>query len=382
MEEINLYHLLRYYASSWRAIIAATFVGLLVALIYSAAIQTPMYRSDATLVMTVSSGNPNRDSVQINNFIELATSRRVLEAAIERSSVDYSYEQTERSITATSEKDTQIITLSATTPVADTSKQLLDATIESFQNEVSELYTSEQLQVVDTASSPDDPVNVNIPVETALGGAVGLLVAVVILFFVYDYRMSKTSSMLAAEQPRRSTRQTSHLSATHVEQPQQTALGSTAGTAMSGSSADTTEDDEMLSNSPDTQPLDLPDEPKKDKKQTPPTPIVTTKAKTSYAGARPRPEMSNSYSSGIFSGALSLLTGKGTHERTVDYSRRPEPKGVDLPLPPSDLTPPTPNMTSTSSRLYYEDHDLSSTDTAKQKEASTYGKDDYPEKTV
>jgi hypothetical protein len=121
----------------------------------------------------------------------------VLEPAGQTAGIDYSYDEAFDAISANSEKDTQVISISATTPSPDTSKTLLDATLTSFDTEVEEIFSNGELQVLDTASIPVRATNVNTLLQTALGAAIGLFASIIALFFVFDYRASRSEQLEA-----------------------------------------------------------------------------------------------------------------------------------------------------------------------------------------
>lgn len=141
MEEINLYHLLKYYATKWRIILVATLIGLAVGLIYTSIIQTPVYKSEATLLLV----NPNanqapQDQILINNYVELFESRRVLLPAIKKQGIDMDYREVESIVMATAEKDTDVIKVSISTTDPKQSQDFINAAIASFKNQAKQLY--------------------------------------------------------------------------------------------------------------------------------------------------------------------------------------------------------------------------------------------------
>ncbi len=52
MQEINLYDLMRYYAKNWLNLLGALFIGAIIGVGYTAIVQTPLYKSNATLIVT------------------------------------------------------------------------------------------------------------------------------------------------------------------------------------------------------------------------------------------------------------------------------------------------------------------------------------------
>lgn len=195
MQDINLYQLLTFYAKKWKWITAATLLGALAGLAYNFYLQTPLYKSDATLlVVGENTQKAGQDSILINNYLELIKSRRVLEPVINRYHQGTSYDELVKTVTATSEKDTEVIKISIASKNPDTSKKLVDGTIESFRDAVKDLYDGDNISTVDSASKEDKPYNVHQVMQLALTTVGGLMVSIIGLFFVYDLGVAKKTA--------------------------------------------------------------------------------------------------------------------------------------------------------------------------------------------
>ncbi len=209
MEEINLYDLLRYYTRKWRVILACVGAGLLIGVVFNTFIQKPAYKSNATLLLV---NPPNaQDSTMINNYIQLIKSRRVLDPVIDQEKLDISYEDLSQNITATSSKDTQVIKLSVVNSQPSETKRTAERVIETFKRQVKEIYKADNTQVVDTASMPEKPYNVNKPLQLLLATAAGFILSIIGLFFAYDFSHSKRATATPSQKPRRSFRLSARL---------------------------------------------------------------------------------------------------------------------------------------------------------------------------
>ena len=191
MQEINLYDLLRHYEKNWLVIVLFALTGLFGGFIYNQYVQVPMYKSQATLLIVNSQQASGNDNTTINNYIELLKSRRVLEPVIKQLNVKYTYEQLVDSVSVSNDKDTEVIKLSISTKDSNVSHQAVDSTVKSFANELKVLYDRENVQVVDGASTTNTPYNVRKSLQLALGLISGFIASVILLFFVFDYRVSK-----------------------------------------------------------------------------------------------------------------------------------------------------------------------------------------------
>ncbi len=191
MQEINLYDLLKHYSRYWLLILCLTVTGFLTGIIYNNLIQTPLYKSSSSMILVNSEPISSTDKpIIINNYLELIKSRRVLDPVISSLKLHQSYDQLAKSVSTNNDKDTEVFTLSIATTDPNTSKQAVDATVKSFEAEVKRLYKTDSIQVVDTASTPATPYNVHKNLQLVLFTAVGFLLALIITFFIYDFRLN------------------------------------------------------------------------------------------------------------------------------------------------------------------------------------------------
>lgn len=194
MQEINLYDLLKHYAKYWLFIVAFSFMGLIAGLIYNNAIQAPMYKSNATLLVLNTTGSTEAKTTTINNYLELLKSRRVLEPVLMQLNLNKSYEQLVGSVTTTNDKNTEVVKLTIATANPEQSKKIVDATITSFKDEVKRLYNTENIQVIDSANLPNAPYNVRKTIQLVLFTAAGFLLSIIVVFFIYDFKLSNTKT--------------------------------------------------------------------------------------------------------------------------------------------------------------------------------------------
>lgn len=193
MEEINLYDLLRHYAKNWLNILIALMAGAILGLAYTFFVQTPMYKSEATLLAVGEQRtSSSQDSVVLNNYVGLFTSQRVLGPVIHEQAYDGSYSQLVGNVAASNDKGTDIINVSIATRDANKSKAMLEGAIESFREQSQELYGDRAvtLRVVDNATLPGNASNVKPLQQVGLAMAVTATLTAIVMFFMYDYRMA------------------------------------------------------------------------------------------------------------------------------------------------------------------------------------------------
>lgn len=192
MQDINLYHLLKFYAKNWIWIVSITGFGLVAGFIYSNFIQVPMYKSEATLLLVRNSSNTDsstQDTVRINNYIELFKSRRVLDPVISKQNMNISYDNMVGLVDASNSKSTEVIRVAVSSNNAEKSKSFLEAAITSFKDQVEQLYKIDNVKVVDSASLASKPYNINKVLTVLLYSAVSFVSTIIVMFFIYDYRL-------------------------------------------------------------------------------------------------------------------------------------------------------------------------------------------------
>jgi capsular polysaccharide biosynthesis protein len=191
VQEINLYHLLKFYAKHWAVIVIATVIGLLGGVVYNNFIQVPMYKSNATLlVINTDAKDAASNTTLINNYSEIIKSRRVLENVISANNITLSYEALAGSVDTTTSKDTQVIKLTVTTKSPQDSEKVTNGIISTFKTEIKSLYNKENIKIVDTASYSSTPYNVRTGLQLILASMVGFMGSIIGLFFFYDYRLN------------------------------------------------------------------------------------------------------------------------------------------------------------------------------------------------
>ena len=209
VQEINLYDLLRYYAKNWLNLLGALFIGAIIGVAYTGIIQTPLYKSQSTMIIVSTNKTASEKASNINNnYAELFKSRLVLETVVREKGYTGSYEQLLSRTTATTDADTDILRVSIADPDPKTSQALLFASVKTFKDQAKGIYTNaENIKTVDTASLPSSAYNVKAPMQIGLSMAAVFFAAVIALFFVYDYKNSNPARTKATQKQNKKTAQ-------------------------------------------------------------------------------------------------------------------------------------------------------------------------------
>ncbi len=210
MEEINIVDFFKYLARNWLVIVGLTIFGVLAGYAYNTFIQRPLYRSNATLLLVNKTDENISTASLVNNYSELFKSRSVLETAMEAQGYVGSYESLMDNTTSTVSSGTEVIKVAIATGNPQTSREIMVAAIEAFQDQMASIYGVNNLEIVDDASLPRDAYNVDTTMQLALAGTAGLILSLLILFFAFDYRSGGATKQAEAKvaEPKRRERKT------------------------------------------------------------------------------------------------------------------------------------------------------------------------------
>ena len=175
----------------WMLLVAATLVGVGVGAVASL-VQTPTYSSSTQVFVSVQGGESTTELVQgnaytlsrVQSYANLVDSQRVLDGVIEALQLDVARGALDARISATTVPETTIIEITATSSDPAEAAALADATAASLSSTVAEiearpdLASPVQLTVVEQAAVPTSPVSPRTPVNVALGGLIGLALAI------------------------------------------------------------------------------------------------------------------------------------------------------------------------------------------------------------
>lgn len=203
MEEINLYDLLRFYGRKWTVLVSSAIAGIIIGIIFTFYMQQPLYTSNATILLIgTNRTSANQESTVLNNYVSLFTSRRVLDPVIERQNYEDGFNTLSQNVEAQNVKNTDIIKVSVNTSSAKQSQSLLTDIIQEFNKQAKELYgsSSVKITVVDTASASNSASNIKPVRQIGLSAIGATVLAIIGLFFVYDYKNSQPTKKPAIKQ--------------------------------------------------------------------------------------------------------------------------------------------------------------------------------------
>ncbi len=173
-------------------VIIASILFMILGIIYSFFIATPVYRADTTLIVSGSERSKSDidiSTVSVNQMIavtygEIVKSRAVLEPVIAELKLDTNYEDFLEHVSAGAVGSTEILRIS----VKDESKQdavlIADKITEVFIKEASRILKVDNTEVIDYAAATEHKVNksalIIIIIATIAGSVMGMMLALVV----------------------------------------------------------------------------------------------------------------------------------------------------------------------------------------------------------
>ena len=184
--EIDLLHLVKLlWSKAWLIVLVMILLGAL-AFSYAMFFVTPMYQATAKMYVNNKSISVGSSMISIsdisaakellNTYVEILHTRETLDEVIEKTEVDYTYEQLSRMISASSVNDTEIFAITVTGPDPAEAKQIVDEIVKILPDRITNIIEDTKPRLVDEAVTP---VNRSSPSYTRYA-IIGMLVGAVL----------------------------------------------------------------------------------------------------------------------------------------------------------------------------------------------------------
>lgn len=192
-EEMELKDLLQIIRKRLGLIALITLTSLLISVIVSFFLLDEVYETSTTL-MVGNTQNYQTNTIEyndilvnqklVNTYSEIAKSDRVLDKVIERLRLELKPDDLRKKITVASVKETEIIriTVEDTDPVFATN--LANAIADVFMKEVMDIMKLDNVQVIDVAKVPEEPVKPKPLLNVAIAAVLGLMLGLGVVFLI------------------------------------------------------------------------------------------------------------------------------------------------------------------------------------------------------
>lgn len=201
MEELDLKDMFNYFLTKKFYIIIITLVALLLGIVYSQFIQTPLYQSYTTILLTKESDSSSITATDItlnrnlvDTYREIIKSRNVASQVINNLNLDYSVDELNNKISVTNINDTEIIKITVTNEDRELAMDIANEISKVFNNEIVKLYNIQNIGIVDKAEIAAVPYNVSVLKQGLIAGAIGLVLGAGIVFIMFYFDTTVKSS--------------------------------------------------------------------------------------------------------------------------------------------------------------------------------------------
>jgi len=190
-KELDLYAVWQVLAKRWKLIVFMPLLAALVSFLVSVYVIPPQYSASTTLMVMRPTDTAQIlfQDVQVSRqlvqtYREIARSRRVLMVAIANNSLPLSVEDLRKEIDVVSLRDTELITITATDTDPQMAALIANGVTIAFMEEIVEIMQVENINLVDPAVEPLEPVSPRVPLNVAVALLVGLMAAVGLAFLI------------------------------------------------------------------------------------------------------------------------------------------------------------------------------------------------------
>lgn len=197
MEEMRIRYLLQVMLKRWWVIFLFTALALALGVFYTFFIIKPAYQSNTSIYIGKST---KADSIAImyndvllndrlvNDYRELVKSRLIADEVMREMNLkDITYKQIAAKLNVTSKKDTRLIYITATDINPEFARSLADKVAEVFRSKAVEIMKVENIQIIDKAILPDEPVTpkkyINITISFLIGFLFGFFIVLIVEYF-------------------------------------------------------------------------------------------------------------------------------------------------------------------------------------------------------
>ena len=192
MEEIDLKELFEMFWNKKVQIILIILIFMVIGIIYSVGFVTPMYSSSTTLVLagtasstgeqstnTITTADLSINSQLVSTYSELVKSKNILGQVIANLGINIDEEELRKNVEVTSVEDTELIEITVSNENAEYAARIANEIANVFEQRIAkEIYNVNNVHIVDEATVPEAPSNVNHLKDVVIFAFIGVVVAV------------------------------------------------------------------------------------------------------------------------------------------------------------------------------------------------------------
>ena len=184
----------------WRLIAVFYIIPLIIAILYSTVLGTPMYDSTAKLYVkdrkteVINTVELSVSNALINDFAEIIKDRYVLSKVVEDLDNKYSYAEVKSGVSINTPPDTRIIEITVRTTSPKASKEIADSICKVSQKNLTELMGIDRITVVREGNLPSSQSTPNLKNSIIASVLISTIASAFFVIFKYATNNKFTSS--------------------------------------------------------------------------------------------------------------------------------------------------------------------------------------------
>ena len=203
MEEINLKDLWEYFVSKLYIVIIILMVAILASNIYILFLQTPLYKSTATLVLTraessdstsITQNDVNLNQKLVGTYSEIIKSRRILNKVIKNLKLETTWDKLQKNVSVKNKADTELITITVVSDDSKIAPSVANEIADVFSDDIVTIYNIQNVSIIDYAIESERPYNINYAKQTIIAFVAGLVISCAIIFVMFYFDTTIKSS--------------------------------------------------------------------------------------------------------------------------------------------------------------------------------------------
>lgn len=185
MEELDLKEIFKmFWNKKWQIILIVIIIAL-IGVIYTFGFTKPMYSSSVTLSLTTSDDNTatsTTNDITVNTkmaatYKEFIKTKNILTSIIQKSGTDISEEELQNEISLDAIDETALVRITVDDASAQRAKTLVSAASDVFKEQVTQMYSIKNVQVIDEPETPTSPYNISHKKDILMFALAGIVIA-------------------------------------------------------------------------------------------------------------------------------------------------------------------------------------------------------------
>ena len=168
-------------------------IAMVISGVISFFVLSPVYEAKSTLIVNTEKNEETQmitgDQFSVSQKLavtygEIIKSRAVLESVISNLKLDSEYEDLVEKITVSPVKDTQIISISVQDTNPKKARDIANEIPKVFEKEVKRITKANDIQVIDKAILPENPIKPNKIMNVAIAAVFGMMIGLFVVFLL------------------------------------------------------------------------------------------------------------------------------------------------------------------------------------------------------